>query len=498
MNCYDFDKTIYKKDSAIELLKFAMKQKMSVFFYAFKIVFFAVLYFCKFIKIEKFKEVYFGFLKFFDDKNKLIEEFWVKEEKNINEWYIKQMRDDDVICSASPLILIDSIMHKINPNCHVFATNLDIETMKIVGKNLKGENKKVCLVEAGYEKFDSAYSDSLSDFPLYDMAENKYFVVGENVYEFGKQKLPIHKKFRYIIKELRVKHYIKNGLLFLPLIFSGLLFATGGKYFLDCIFGFIAFSGVASIIYLINDFVDVKKDRKHIKKRKRPYAAFMLNKFDMISMFIALLAEVFVVWFYCLNKNIVALCVLFGYLVMNLLYSFWLKNLPVIDIFILAACYVVRVYFGAVIIDVGVSKWLYLTIICASLYLGLGKRRGDFVQDSKSETRKVNKKYSYEFLDKNMSMCLTMCVIFYALWIVEYRVSSISHINSILFLASIPLVIFILMKYSLNIEKDKNSGDPIEVFLSDFVLIFAVLAFVVVLTLAIYIPIPEVIKGVLW
>ena len=226
------------------------------------------MYFCKFIKIEKFKEVYFGFLNFFDDKNKLIEDFWKKEEKHINAWYKSQMKKDDVICSASPMFLIEPIMHKINPTCKVFATNFDINTIKIIGKNLKGENKKSDLIDAGFEKFDSAYSDSLSDFPLYDMAEKKFFVVGEKVFEFGKQKLSIRKKLKYVLKELRIKHYIKNGLLFLPLICSGFLFSYNGKYLIDCLWGFIAFSSMASIIYLINDFIDVNKDRRHIKKEK--------------------------------------------------------------------------------------------------------------------------------------------------------------------------------------------------------------------------------------
>ena len=146
MNCYDFDKTIYKKDSSIELLKYAMKKNFLVFFYVFKICIFTILYYCKFIKIEKFKEVYFGFLKFFDDKDKFIESFWSREEKNINQWYINQKDVNDVVCSASPLFLVKSIMDKINPSCKVYATQLDINTFKVSGKNLKGENKRLCLV----------------------------------------------------------------------------------------------------------------------------------------------------------------------------------------------------------------------------------------------------------------------------------------------------------------------------------------------------------------
>lgn len=495
MNCYDFDKTIYKKDSTKQLLLFAIKQKPILIFYAIKICFFALLYFFKIIDLKKFKQVFFGFLKKFDNKQDLIAKFWVKNKSLINTWYLQQMRADDVICSASPRFLVEPIMKEINPNCTVVCTEMNLTDFAIAGDNLKGEHKCEKLNNLGYTNFEAAYSDSLTDLPLLDMANNKYLVCDEKCYVFGKQKLNFFQKLKWFFKELRVKHYVKNGLIFLPLVFSGLLFSNHLKYLVSCIWGFVAFCFVASTIYIINDLVDVKKDRKHPKKRSRPYAAYMLNKFDMFLLLAVLLGAVALIWALTLKHNLVVILVLVGYLILNLLYSFWLKNLPIIDIFVLASCYVVRVYFGAFIVGVSVSKWLYLTIICVSLYLGLGKRRGEAMLSNSNETRNVNKKYTYNFLDKNMYMCLTMCVIFYSLWVVEFRVISMPFVNSLLFLATIPLVIFIFMKYSLNIEKNQAYSDPIEVFFHDFVLVLSVVTFVAMLIVAIYLPISINIVG---
>ncbi len=490
MNCYDFDKTIYKKDSAISLLFFAIKKKPVLFFYLFYIAILSVLHKCKLLKTKTFKEKYFGFLSRFDDKEKLIDEFWEKEQKNINDWYLEQKKDTDVICSASPEFVIKPIMKKINPESKVFATNMDSETFKIEGENLKGEQKRILLESKGFVHFDASYTDSLSDFPLYDMSDKKYFVVNGKVYEFGKQKLSAKLKIKYVLKQLRLKQYIKNGLIFLPLIFSGLL--TNVASLVSAIWGFVAFSLAASIVYVVNDLFDAKKDRNHSKKRKRPIAAYMIKPYEAILMVIVLAALVSLIFIFCLSSNVLAIIILALYIVINLLYSFWLKKVPIVDVFILAFCYVVRVYFGASIIGVRVSKWLYLTIICASLYMGYGKRRGECKNEEGKETRDVIEKYTYNFLDKNIYLCLTMCLVFYSLWAVDYRAITSAHINSVMFLITIPMVMFILMRYSLDIEKSKNSGDPIDVLLKDGVLVLSAIIFLVFIIIAIYVPIESV------
>jgi len=398
--------------------------------------------------------------------------------------------DSCVVCSASPEFVIKPIMQKIAPNSIVVCTQMDIDTLKIEGENLKGNQKRLVLEKKGLKHFNAAYTDSLSDFPLYDMSDKKYYVSNGKVYEFGKQKLGFFKKLSYIFKQLRVKHYVKNGLIFLPLIFSGLLFkGRHFSYLTTSILGCIAFCLSASFIYIINDLCDVKKDRNHSKKRKRPIAAYMIKPYEAILLLFAMTIMIGIIWVFALDLNIWALIIIIAYVIINLLYSFYLKNIPIVDVFILAFCYVIRVYFGAVIIGVAVSKWLYLTIICASLYMGYGKRRGEIACENGKETRSVSKKYNYNFLDKNIYLCLTMCLVFYSLWAVDYKTNISSYFNSVLILLTIPLIMFILMRYSLDIEKTGESGDPIDVLMSDYVLLGSVVIFMILIVVAVYAPI---------
>ena len=143
---------------------------------------------------------------------------------------------------------------------------------------------------------------------------------------------------------------------------------------------------------------------------------------------------------------------------------------------ILALGFLIRLLYGASIINVEVSPWLYLTIMSFSFYLGLGKRRNEIIKIGK-ETRGVLKYYNEEFLDKNMYMCLSISIVFYALWT--------AFSDNYLLIWTVPLFILILMKYSLNIEKD-SLGDPVDVVLNDKILIGLILVYGILLFSLIY------------
>jgi 4-hydroxybenzoate polyprenyltransferase len=177
--------------------------------------------------------------------------------------------------------------------------------------------------------------------------------------------------------------------------------------------------------------------------------------------------------------------VLIGYGLVNLLYSLCLKNIPLIDVFILASCYLFRLFYGGLIINTPISKWLYLTILCGALFMGFGKRRNE-IKMEKGTTRKVSTLYSYEFLDKNLYICLAMCLVFYSLWAIDFKGIEFGSLNRILLYVTIPIVYFIMMRYSYLIEKNTNSGDPIDVLLKDIILILSVLVFIIVIIVAIY------------
>ena len=166
------------------------------------------------------------------------------------------------------------------------------------------------------------------------------------------------------------------------------------------------------------------------------------------------------------------------YFALNILYSLGLKNRPLIDVVILASGFIIRVIFGAALTNIPISGWLYLTIWTGAFYMGLGKRRNEIQkQGDEGETRPVLKYYTYSFLDKNMYVCVALSIVFYALWAVER--------DNPLFLWSVPIMMIILMKYSLDIEGNSD-GDPIEVITHDKTLILLVAIFVAYLGFILY------------
>lgn len=265
-------------------------------------------------------------------------------------------------------------------------------------------------------------------------------------------------KLKKYIQLARPKHFLKNGLIFLPLFFSGQM--TDIHLVIRVLMAFIAFSLTASFVYVINDMADVKKDRQHPTKRKRPIASGDIS-LRAAGIYAAVLLSMALIVSCQLNAQLwieAVVCVLV-YVVINIGYSFGLKNVPILDVFILSFGFILRVIYGALVSGVGLSYWLLLTIMAFSIYAGLGKRRNE-LQKVGSHTRAVNKHYTKEFLDKNMYMSAALGMVFYALW-------SINGVRSDIQIWTTPLMLALFMSYSLAIEKETSSGDPIEVLLGN-------------------------------
>ena len=286
--------------------------------------------------------------------------------------------------------------------------------------------------------------------------------------------------FIEFFKLMRIKHYIKNLLLFLPLIFSGNFFDK--KNLFICFVGFLAFSFLASIVYVINDIKDIEKDKKHQLKKSRPLASGTVSIFGAKILIVILFVCLFICNFYLLKiTNFKFLYLELLYLILNLGYSFGLKDVPILDVVILVSGFVIRVFFGGLITNIQISTWLYLTVMSASFYMGLGKRRNELIKN-KSNSRKVLDKYNEEFLDKFMYVFLVLAVVFYSLWCIDAKNIGAFGNNMLL---TIPLILVILMKYSLNVEKD-SFGDPVDVFIHDKFLIFLSLLFLLMIIGVLY------------
>lgn len=275
------------------------------------------------------------------------------------------------------------------------------------------------------------------------------------------------------LKLLRVKHYIKNLLIFMPLFF--------GQQFFDLsklvrgFAGYICFCLVSSAIYILNDTKDIEKDRAHPKKKNRPLASGKISiQTGIFLMVVCLVAAISIYALYL--KEIKGILLLMLYVLMNVAYSMGLKNKPIIDVVILAAGFVIRIFYGGAVTGVEISGWLYLVIVTGSLYMGLGKRRNELKQQT--DTREVLRYYNVPFLDKNMYVCVALADVFYALWAMESADKGM--------IWTVPIFLIIMMTYSLDAEGNSD-GDPVEIILHDKKLICMALMYAVTVFVLLYI-----------
>lgn len=285
------------------------------------------------------------------------------------------------------------------------------------------------------------------------------------------------------VKLIRMKHWLKNFLIYLPMFFSLNLFNKG--YILRITLAFLVFCFTSSIVYILNDISDIEKDKLHPIKKFRPLASGDISKKQAYVTIIILLILIAIImkFSYTQTNNIFVILIPLIYLALNVLYSKKLKNVPIIDVVILVSGFVLRVMYGGVAINVEVSKFLYLMIIFGSFYLGFGKRRNEIIKNG-NKSRKVLSLYNKEFLDKNMYVCLGLAIVSYSLWCVDP--ATIQRIGNDYLFWTIPIVMVILQLYSLNIEGNSH-GDPIEVVLSDKKLIVVVIIYIIVMGGLLYI-----------
>ena len=284
---------------------------------------------------------------------------------------------------------------------------------------------------------------------------------------------------RYL-KLMRVHHYMKNLLVFAALVCSGQLFVPAKL----CagVLGFFAFCATSSAIYIINDIRDCEKDRRHPTKCRRPIASGAVSVCNAIILAVVLfiLAALFIAPVFKLS----AVLLLLLYIVLNLAYSFGIKNVPIADITVLAAGFVIRVIYGAQLTEIIISNWLYLAVFAMSFYLALGKRRGELIQVADGNTRSVLKAYPLDFLNRNMTMCLTLGNVFYALWSMDQVTTAFYHNRLLIF--TVPIVLLITLKYGLTIDT-ASDGDPVEVLIHDRALLLLVLLYLAVMLGILYI-----------
>jgi decaprenyl-phosphate phosphoribosyltransferase len=262
------------------------------------------------------------------------------------------------------------------------------------------------------------------------------------------------------IRLLRPRHWIKNLFVLAPLIFSGLF--TRRSETLLALAGTFLFCVAASIVYVINDLADLRIDALHpVKRLTRPLASGAVSVTTARVILVALAA--FLLAGSLLSVPLVA--VLIGYIILNVFYSTWLKRIPVVDIFCVATGFVLRVYAGAVVIDVPLSAWMLVTTLSIALYLAAIKRR-DELDTQGNGARVVLDEYSVPLLDRFALMASVCAMVFYSLFVVTTRP---------VLAFTVPLVLFGIFRYWFLVDRQGRGESPTDVLWSDRPLVVTVL-----------------------
>ena len=267
-----------------------------------------------------------------------------------------------------------------------------------------------------------------------------------------------------LFKLIRIKDWAKNLFLFIPLFFSGQFFDT--TKIVQLIIGFFAFSFVASSIYIINDYRDIEDDRKHAEKSKRPLASGAVKKSTAVIICIILLVAGFALSVY-VNPILKFTFVLGIYFLMNIAYSLGLKTIPILDIFIVATGFVLRIKAGSVVAHIETSEWLNIMVFLLALFMATAKRRDDILLKMSTgvDMRKSVKGYNLEFLSTIMSLICAVIIVAYFMYTMSPEV--IARVGTYRLYYTCIFVIAGVMRYLQIIYLDGKSGSPTSIFYKD-------------------------------
>lgn len=260
---------------------------------------------------------------------------------------------------------------------------------------------------------------------------------------------------------MRPRQWSKNIFIFGALVFDKKLFEP--VYFLKTLAAFAIFCLLSSMVYIINDLGDIEKDRQHPVKRHRPLASGRLNPSVatavVAGVLVMLLPTAFLldVWF-----GLIAL----GYLVNNLLYTYWLKNVVIVDVLSIAAGFVLRVGAGVTVIPTErFSPWIYVCMTLLALFLGFGKRRHELalLAADANNHRRVLEDYNLPFLDEMMGVVTASTVMAYAIY--TFSAKGLPPNNSMML--TVPFVLYAIFRYLYLIHVQGKGGAPEEILLND-------------------------------
>jgi 4-hydroxybenzoate polyprenyltransferase len=287
-----------------------------------------------------------------------------------------------------------------------------------------------------------------------------------------------------IVQLLRIYQYTKNAFVFAPAFFAGTLLNQG--VFTSSLYVFLSFCIISSVVYIINDIVDKEHDKNHPLKKNRPLASERISKFFALCILAAL--ALLLVFIYKLEKiNITTALVLLVYFFLNMTYSFFLKKISLLDVFILSSGFVLRIIAGGVQTNIVVSHWLLIMTFLISLFLSFAKRRDDvlLLQTNAEFVRASSRNYTLSFLDVIMSILVSVLIVSYLLYTLSPEV--LKRFSDKPVYPSAVFVVLALFRYLQKALVMNRSADPSKEIFNDKLILSCVAFWILYFVYLIYV-----------
>jgi 4-hydroxybenzoate polyprenyltransferase len=285
-----------------------------------------------------------------------------------------------------------------------------------------------------------------------------------------------------MIKSARPKQWIKNFFIFFSLIFSQNLFEV--PLLIKSIIAFAAFCFLSSSLYILNDIRDLDEDKHHPIKSKRPLASGKISKTLAWTAFGVLLILSMAVSFLFLNQKFLFAALI--YVILQFSYSFGLKHVIILDVFIIAAGFIIRVIAGGFAINVQISHWLLICTLLLALFLALSKRRHEMIllgEDAVNH-RPILKEYSPYLLDQMIAVVTASTVIAYCLYTISEE--TVSKFGSTALIYTLPFVLYGIFRYLYLIHQKAQGGTPEALIIKDRPLLIDVFLWIVSAVIILY------------
>lgn len=279
---------------------------------------------------------------------------------------------------------------------------------------------------------------------------------------------------------IRVEQYIKNLFVFAPLFFGKEL--LDGPVFIHVFLAFVCFSLTASSIYIINDYFDIKEDQKHPEKCKRPLASGVIKTKNA---FMAMLLLITISLGLASQISTDLLLILILYILINLLYSKWLKHIAILDVNIIAVGFILRILAGTVVSGIVASIWILLMTYLLALFLAVAKRRSDVIlAENGNEVRKNIEGYNLAFIDTVLGILTSVLIVCYIFYCISPEIESQYHSN--LLYLSILFVLNGMVRYLKLAIVDKSTYSPTKIVLNDRFIQITIICWLLLMSYLLY------------